>query len=363
MSTRKNYAFLPAFLSLITKHNGWPPHSLQPTLLRTWRKTGIKTPTYTSIRGGGCASKKDLYDLLRLHTENAYPNFSKAVSEFLATANIGRELTLTELFDATTTPVESLDHLTLGGTALIDWAARRWMRPCRFVSSCSTDSEIGTLSRWIALVAASQVPETKMLHGSVACDALFQLWGINERSWPSQMKRWSHAVPWAIIFSGDSSSRDSDSFCATGGNIALPLSREAHDQVLSCKIALDDIADEHLTVPAYSVFLHSTCESPEIRHENPTANSLISLMWQIAALSGDMETRVLAPASIPLSEKRIRESGFSQIGQCRMENRVLSLWDRRPNTFEAFVLDAMRCALRREGFVSRPPCQVLSESI
>lgn len=355
---QQKFAFKRDFVQMLTEKKAWPPHSQQANLLRPWRSSGIKRPIYTKIRAGGSATRRDLNDLLKIHIEEAYKPFSEVVESYLGLANIApKNLTLTSLFQATTVAVESVDYMATGGAALFDLIPRFWANPLNHLTGLSTDTDIAMLAEWIRTVEGRQLGGDEDLTVEHAAKAFYQTWGHTYLDFDRQFQEWSMACPWTTLFSGYIDTGDGERFVRTGGSVVLPLSESAYDAIASGHRRFDDIHLSDLQVPCSGVYLYGTCEHPFVCFEEATRNSLTALMWQIAALTADGHVRALAPSPIPLSETRLKKSGFQQIGLCTHNSWNVPLWEMHANWIQQSVLTLMRFVLRNDGFLACPPLQ------
>ncbi len=359
MSQQLRFAFQSDLIRMLNAEKAaWPPHSKLAALLRPWRGTGMKSATYARIRAGGGATRKDISDLIRLHVHHAYQPFSIVVDAFLhRSGSTSHSLSVDALFLAVTVPFETVDYMSTGGAALFELLPRLWANPVDFVAGVSMPHETTHIAEWIRTVEGRQLAGNDTLSMEEAALHFREVWGLRTPDTDRQFSEWSDAIPWTVIYSGFSDRRRSEPFLRTGCSVILPLGETSYHELASGRRFFDDIHVSDFQVPCFGVYIYGTCESPSTHFEDATRNSMTAMMWQIASLTGEGPIRALAPAPIPLSVTRLQKSGFKQVGVCDAGSRQVPLWELHTSWIHRFILDSMRCVLRNDGFMERPPFQ------
>lgn len=352
------YAFKPELVKLLNAERGtWPSHAQIRRIFQTLRlgRSGMKTAHYTQIRAGGSGTRRDLCDLLWIYRENAHQPFSKSIESYLSRLGLlSANLSFDRLFEATTNPVESVDYMATGGMALFELFPSLWAKPSEHVAGPRTEEDVLNIASWVRTVAGRQLAGDETLSPEAANRALRDHWGDAVPCFEEQFVLYSRVIPWSVVFSGESASTKSKAFIQTGANIVLPLSEQAYRDAAAGR-RFDDFREEDLQVPCHGVYLYATCETPDLGADYATRNSLITAMWQIAALSAESQARALAPAPIPSSERRLMRSGFQQVAWRETGARRMGIWEMQASWIQSFVLNSMRCVLRGDGFLDHPP--------
>lgn len=315
----------------------------------------MKTQTYQQIRNGGAASRKDLIDLLKIPLE--HPEEPMATVLFEATGiSPGDPRALDLLFDAVVEPIDNTDHMKTGGRMLYEILPASWRDIAQYVSAADQPGDTDRIADWIETVAGRQLAGDDSLNDHAARKVFRETFGEDTPNLKRQYSEWQLTQPWSVVYSGIRT-RTAMGFSCTGASVVLPVTERAYFDLRSGNRNYNDVRPDELSPPGRYVYLAGTCEISWLNSSRDTLATLIATMCQIAAMTADEHFKVLSPAPIPLSQKRLLDAGFHQVGISLANDREVPVFEATPDWRQRWIIHMLRWQLQEQGFAKFPPRQ------
>lgn len=352
------YRFKTRFLAVLREHDAWPTNTQQPTILRAWRGTGIKAPTYVAIKNGGSSTRRDIEDILQIFTRRAHSPFVESVRSYILECGYDPELiSRGDLFHISTDSLSAFDWMKAGALSLVGETLNRILAPTDCVAAVRNHEDIRDISKWTRASVGRDLSKNESLTLEEGERIFHEHWKEHAPDFESKLERWHNRIPWSVILSCSRRGSHKNPLERSGGSVVLPLQKHVYDDVKQGLRHFDDIHPCDLISPSPYVYIYISSEKSERDLQHTTFSSLVALTYQISALTpphSDLQAIAIAPQD--RAAERLEGSKFKKVLVHREgPHRPVAIYERHASSGERIVLAAMREALWCSECIEEPP--------